>query len=139
MTARFLLLALLLGIAAPAAAQQRVLILPPNVVEYCTGPGAGGAAVSATCPASTYQTEFLWKVEASCSSPTSTVGGVITITGLSTGTVSYEFNEVGGGAPWLNDGFPPVQATGMNVAIVATVPAISSGGACAVCVYCSAQ
>ena len=61
------------------------------------------------------------------------------MTGTQGGTLSYEFDEVGGGAPYLVDAFPPLQASAANAAIVVTVPAISSGGACVACAFCSQQ
>ena len=94
---------------------------------------------SISCPAAAGLTNYLWKFDASCSSLATTVSGVVTLTGTHGGTLSYEFVELGGGAPELNDAFPPIQASAANTAIVVTVPAISSGGACVVCAFCSQQ
>ncbi len=130
---------LIAGSAAPGRAQLQVRLRPPNVTAYCSSLGSGGASVGASCPAAAGLTNYLWKIDASCSSPASTVSGVVTVTGTQGGTLSYEFDEVGGGAPYLVDAFPPLQASAANTAIVITVPAISSGGACVACVFCSQQ
>ncbi len=130
---------LIAGSAAPGRAQLQVRLRPPNVTAYCSPVGAGGASVSASCPAAAGLTNYLWKIGANCSSPASSVNGVVTVTGTQGGTLSYEFNEVNGGAPELDDAFPPIQASAANTAIVVTVPAISSGGACVTCAFCSQQ
>jgi hypothetical protein len=130
---------LIAGSAAPGRAQLQVRLRPPNVTTYCSSVGSGAASVSTSCPAAVGLTNYLWKIDASCSSPTSTVSGVVTVTGTKGGSLSYEFNEVNGGAPELNDAFPPIQASATNTAIVVTVPAISSGGACVACAFCSQQ
>ncbi|MGB3549059.1 MAG: hypothetical protein WA993_00090 [Candidatus Binatus sp.] len=130
---------LIAGSAAPGRAQLQVRLRPPNVTAYCSSVGSGGASVSASCAAAAGLTNYLWKIDASCSSPASTVSGVVTVTGIQGGTLSYEFDEVGGGAPYLEDAFPPLQASASNTAIVMTVPAISGGGACVACVFCSQQ
>ena len=130
---------LIAGSAAPGRAQLQVRLRPPNVTTHCSSVGSGGASVSTSCPAAAGLTNYLWKIDASCSSPASTVSGIVTVTGTQGGTLSYEFNELGGGAPELNDAFPPIQASATNTAIVVTVPAISSGGACVACAFCSQQ
>jgi hypothetical protein len=125
--------------AAPGRAQLQVRLRPPNVTAYCSPVGSGGASVSTSCPAAVGLTNYLWKIDASCSSPGSTVNGVVTVTGTQGGTLSYEFDEVSGGAPELDDAFPPIQASATNTAIVVTVPAITGGGACVACAFCSQQ
>jgi len=130
---------LIAGSAAPVRAQLQVRLRPPNVTSYCSSVGSAGASVSTSCPAAAGLTNYLWKIGASCSSPASTVSGVVTVTGTKGGSLSYEFNEVNGGAPELNDAFPPIQASATNTGIVVTVPAISGGGACVTCAYCSQQ
>ena len=130
---------LLAGSATPARAQLQTRLLPPNVTSYCSSVGSAAASVSISCPAAAGLTNYLWKSTRRCSSPASTVSGVVTVTGTQGGTLSYEFDELGGGAPELNDAFPPIQASAANTAIVVTVPAISSGGACVVCAFCSQQ
>lgn len=132
---------LVAGSATPARAQLQTRLLPPNVTSYCSPVGSAAASVSVSCPAAARLTNYLWKFNATCSSPSpaTTVSGVVTVTGIQGGTLSYEFNEVGGGAPELNDAFPPIQASAPNTAIAVTVPAISSGGACVVCAFCSQQ
>ena len=130
---------LIAGSAAPGRAQVQVRLRPPNVMTYCSSVGSGGASVSTSCPAAAGLTNYLWKIDASCSSPASTASGVVTVTGTRGRTLSYEFDEVSGGAPELDDAFPPIQASATNTAIVVIVPAISGGGACVACAFCSQQ
>ena len=131
--------ALLAGSASSGRAQLQMRLRPPNVTSYCSAVGASGASVSASCPASAGLMNYLWKIDASCSSPSSTVSGIVTVTGVQGGGLSYEFNQVNGGAPELEDAFPPIAASATNTAIVLTVPAISGGGSCVACAFCSQQ
>ena len=70
---------LIAGSAAPGRAQLQVRLRPPNVTTYCSPVGSGGASVSTSCPAAAGLTNYLWKIDASCSSPASTVSGVVTV------------------------------------------------------------
>ena len=127
-------------LAGPAGAQYQQRILPPNTTVNAAVGGSAGAAVSASCAAVSGQTNYLWTAGVTCTAPAATQTGVVTITGLQGGTVSYEFVEpITPSSPELFPSFPPTQASAVNTAITLSVPAISSGGTCAVYVVCSTQ
>jgi hypothetical protein len=127
-------------LAGPADAQYQQRILPPNTTVNAAVASGAGAAVSAACAAVTGQTNYLWTAGVTCTAPAATQTGVVTISGLQGGTISYEFVEpISPSSPELFPSFPPTPASATGTAITLSVPAISSGGTCAVYVVCSTQ
>ena len=61
--------------------------------------------------------------------------GLVAVTGTVTGTLDYEFVETVAGGQLCEQFNPPVPASGTDVPIVVTLPAITSGAAGAVTAY----
>jgi hypothetical protein len=68
-----------------------------------------------------------------CPNPGASVNGIVTVTGLAIGTMSYELTETTTyGAELVIPFFAPEAASAPNTAINVVVPAITSGSACTV-------
>jgi hypothetical protein len=97
--------------------------------------GAGGAQVAATLPATVNLTNKLRHFTVTAREVGSVVGGLVTVSGVAGGPLNYQFVDTVSAGGWIDVDFdPPLPATGPNVAITVTLPAIVGGGAGAVTV-----
>ena len=93
------------------------------------------AAISATMPATAGVTNYLSGFELTAGVATAPVSGTVTITGP-TNTLNYVFSESATGQNSLIVEFPdPIAASGLNVAIVVTLAAITGGAITALNVH----
>lgn len=101
-----------------------------------SGPLGAGVGGSAALSAVAGKTNYIKGFCVSNQAPAANVGGVVTLQGLSGGTLHFQYNEttaLGGLLTVLfGDGFP---ASGSNQAITANLPTIASGGAGAVVIW----
>jgi len=96
--------------------------------------GTAAAAVTATLAApSNGQTLYLEGFSVTCPPPAAAESGIVTVTGLAIGTMSYELSETTTyGAELIIPYYAPEAASAPNTAIAVNVPAITSGSACTV-------
>jgi len=96
--------------------------------------GSAGGAVTATLAApSNGTTNYLEEFSVTCPPPAAAESGVVTVTGLLIGTMSYELSETTTyGAELIIEYYEPEIASASNTAIAVVVPAIGSGSACTV-------
>lgn len=109
-------------------------LIGTSVTASNTGTAAAGASatLSGTTGATTYIAGFI------CTSgaPGSTRTEVVTVTGVISGTMSYQFVESSAYGGQLIVFFPePVPASASNTNIVVTIPGDASGAAVAVVAY----
>lgn len=98
--------------------------------------GAAAAAVSASLPAVAAKTNYLTGFVVTATNPAAVVNGVVTVTGLVSGTLSFQFVEaVATGGQLVVTFDTPIPASAVNTAITANLPAITGGGAGAVAVF----
>lgn len=110
--------------------------VPPNALVN-SATGAAAAAVSASLAHDGTNVVCITGFVVTSTNPAATVSGVVTVTGL-TGekTLSFEFVESATLGGELNIYFPdPIPANDASTDIAVNVPAIASGGACAVDVF----
>ena len=128
-------------VAAPAHAsgsqQQSIAPYPSTAIpESASGTGAAAATAVATLAASVGRTTYLSGFCVTATSPAAVETGVVAVTGTITGALDYQFVEtVTAGGQLCVPFNPPVPASGTDVPIVVTLPAIPSGAAGAVAAY----
>lgn len=98
---------------------------------------AGAALINAqTLPGVAGKTTWIRGFTVTTTNPAAAVSGVVTVTGLLAGTLSYEVVEAVATGLLLDIRFPdPLPASAVNTGIVVTLPAITSGAASAVSAY----
>ena len=126
------------GRAYAAGSQQQSIAPYPStaIPETASATGAAAATAVATLAASVGRTTYLSGFCVTTLNPTAVESGVATVTGTITGTLSYQLVEAAATGGQLCVPFnPPVPASGTDVPIVVTLPAISSGAAGSVSAY----
>lgn len=97
---------------------------------------AAGAANAQTLPAVAGKTNFLMGFVITTGQPAAVVNGVVTVTGLKIGTMSFQIVQSVNNGGSLDIHFPqPLPASAVNTAITVTLPAIVGGAVSAVAVY----
>jgi len=133
-----LLCAALVVTPAHAAGTQQQSIAPyPStaIPESASGTGAAAAIAVATLAASVGRTTYLSGFCVTTANAATVENGLVTVTGTITGALDYEFVETVAGGQLCEQFNPPVPASGTDVPIVVTLPAIASGAAGAVAAY----
>lgn len=129
MTRILVILAALLG-SSSALAQASY---PPNATPITVSATGTTAAVVATIPAVTSRTAYLCGFSFNGSNATAAQAGVITVTGVIGGTMSFAYPTLALGAAVPNAGqadesfLPCAPATSVSVAIAVNGPALGSG------------
>lgn len=117
---------------------------PLQVSEETTGvqvnnsaTGAAAAAVAATLPGAAGKTTYIRGFCVSTTNPAAAVSGIVTVTGLIGGTLSFEIVEsvAQGGLLPISFGNAGLAASAQNTPIVVNLPAIAGGGAGAVAAW----
>ena len=116
----------------PNAPHAFVMVADPNTIT-ASATASAAAQCQVTFAAVAGKTNYLNGFVVTSLAPGATVGGLVTVTGLVTGTLSYQFVETTSFGGELTVNFPqPVPASAANVAIVITLAAITSGAASAI-------
>jgi hypothetical protein len=124
----FMVLAIAMQSCDPAYAQLSY----KQIGASATG-SAGGAIAATLAAPSNGTTNYIEEFSVTCPAPASNVSGVVTVTGLAIGTMSYELTETTNyGAELIIPYYAPEMASAVNAAIAVNVPAIASGSACTV-------
>jgi len=126
-----LALALVLGVLGLVSAQA---FDPPGQWQGYVNASSGdvaNATAAASLPAVANTTNVLTGVEVTAGGATAGVCVVFTISGLAVGNMSYDFcaptGAAVGAAPLILQFPNPLMATGSNVAITASLPALGTG------------
>ena len=112
--------------------------IPPADAEFVGASGTGGAGASnaQSLPAVAGKKNYLLGFIVTTTQPATVLNGVVTVTGLSIGTLSFQIVESTAAGGQLVINFPrPLPASALNTAITVTLPAIVTGGSSAVAVY----
>lgn len=125
-------------VVAPAHAQVQHSNAPypgTAIAETASGTGVAAATAVATLAASVGRTTYLSGFCVTTGNLAVVENGLVAVTGTVTGTLDYEFVETVAGGQLCEQFNPPVPASGTDVPIVVTLPAITSGAAGAVTAY----
>lgn len=110
--------------------------LAPGTPVGASATAAAAAANAVSLPAVAGKTNYLSGLVVSTGNPASAVTGVVTVTGLSVGTLSFQIVESVAAGGLLNINFAePLPASAVDTAITVTLPAITSGAVSTVAVH----